>query len=116
MLTWTKENGTGGLKNFDIRKLPGEVYEAVCKLRDYEKSGMSPDMAERVKEILDFFGSEDKARQCMVKLQEYESTGLTHGQITELCILYVEKCREVERTMDMVMKGLKEILETLKRL
>lgn len=100
MLTWTKKDGTWGLKNFDVKKLPGEVYGAVCKLHDYEKSGMSPDMAERVKEILDYFGSEDEARRCMVKLQEYERIGLTPGQITEMDDLYAEKCREVARISD----------------
>lgn len=100
MLTWTKEDGTWGLNNFDIRKLPGEVYGAVCKLHDYEKSGLSPEMAARAKEILDFFGSEDEVWRCKVKLQEYEHTGLTPGQITEMDELFAEKCREVAQIRD----------------
>ncbi|MCM1468098.1 MAG: hypothetical protein NC086_08115 [Alistipes sp.] len=37
-LTWKKPDGTWGLNNMDIREVPGELYGAVCKLKDYEET------------------------------------------------------------------------------
>lgn len=42
-LTWKTENGTWGLKHYDIKEVPRELYGAICKLKDYEESGLSPD-------------------------------------------------------------------------
>lgn len=41
-LTFKNDNGTWGLKNYDIKKVPSELYGAICKLKDYEDSGFSP--------------------------------------------------------------------------
>lgn len=40
-LTFKNDNGTWGLKNYDIKKVPSELYGAICKLKDYEDSGFS---------------------------------------------------------------------------
>lgn len=49
-LTWSKSDGTWGLKNYDIQNVPRELYGAMCKLHDYEKTGLSPDEVEAMKE------------------------------------------------------------------
>lgn len=41
-LTWTNESGEWGLKDYDIRQAPKELTGALCKLRDYEMSGLDP--------------------------------------------------------------------------
>ena len=38
-LTWKKENGEWGLHGYDIKKVPTELYGALCKLKDYEEIG-----------------------------------------------------------------------------
>jgi len=47
-LTWEKENGEWGLNGYDIKQAPGELYGALCRLHEYEKSGLSPDQLEEV--------------------------------------------------------------------
>ncbi len=41
-LTFENENGTWGIKGYDIKKVPKELYGAMCKLRDYERIIESP--------------------------------------------------------------------------
>lgn len=44
MLTYSNPNGTWGLNNgYNIREAPVELWEALCRLHDYEKSGLSPE-------------------------------------------------------------------------
>ena len=58
-LTYSSQDGTWGLKGHDIKKLPSEFYGAMCKLHDYEKTGLSPEQiiemdelyAEKCKEV-----------------------------------------------------------------
>ncbi len=47
-LTWDKP-GEWGIKNYDIKKAPKEIYGALCKLRDYERTGLSPDELKDIK-------------------------------------------------------------------
>lgn len=49
-LTWSNPNGTWGLKNYDIKKVPGELQGALYKLHDYEKTDLSPNEVETMKE------------------------------------------------------------------
>lgn len=42
-LIWEKPNGEWGLNNFDIKQVPSELYGAICKLRDYERTGITPE-------------------------------------------------------------------------
>lgn len=49
-LTYEKGNGEWGLKGHDIKQVPGELYGFFCKLHVYEKSGMTPDEVEALKE------------------------------------------------------------------
>ncbi|MDE7436774.1 MAG: DUF551 domain-containing protein [Lachnospiraceae bacterium] len=60
-LTFCNEDGTWGLKNYDITKAPSELYGAICKLKDYEGTGLAPEQIleidklyrDRLKEIED---------------------------------------------------------------
>lgn len=89
-LTYEKENGEWGLTSYDIKKVPKGLYGALCKLHEYEKSGLGPD---EVIKVNDFAGSQ--AALYLGKYQEYERLGVTLGQIREMDRLYAEKCREV---------------------
>lgn len=45
-LTYKNQDGTWGLNNgYDIKKVPKELYGALCKLKDYEETGLEPDKA-----------------------------------------------------------------------
>ncbi|HCF82685.1 MAG TPA: hypothetical protein DER68_01570, partial [Ruminococcaceae bacterium] len=51
MLTKTKPDGTWNVigavgKEIPWKDVPTELYGAICKLRDYEKTGLSPDTIE----------------------------------------------------------------------
>ncbi len=48
-LTWKKENGEWGLHGYDIKKVPTELYGALCKLKDYEEIGTVRECSEAVK-------------------------------------------------------------------
>lgn len=48
-LTYKNPDGTWGLNNgYDIKKVPRELYGALCKLKDYEETGLDPDKAEEL--------------------------------------------------------------------
>lgn len=49
MLTKTNPDGTWSCQGVDFSEVRGNLYGALCKLRDYEKSGFKPDELERVK-------------------------------------------------------------------
>lgn len=49
MLTKTNPDGTWSCQGVDLSEVRGNLYGALCKLRDYEKSGFEPDDLERVK-------------------------------------------------------------------
>ena len=50
MLTKINPDGTWSCQGVDFKELKGNMYRALCKLRDYEKSGFEPDDLDRVKE------------------------------------------------------------------
>ena len=50
MLTKTNPDGTWSCPGVDFSEISGNLYGALCKLRDYEKSGFEPDDLERVKD------------------------------------------------------------------
>lgn len=41
-LTWKNPNGDWGIKGVELGRLDGVVYGALCKLLDYENTGLSP--------------------------------------------------------------------------
>ena len=43
MLTKRNPDGTWSCRGVDFSEVSGNVYRALCKLRDYEKSGFEPD-------------------------------------------------------------------------
>ena len=50
-LTFENENGTWGIKGYDVKKVPKELYGAMCKLRDYERIIESPQKLLEVDEL-----------------------------------------------------------------
>ena len=50
-LTWKKPDGTWGLANGDIKAVPREYYGHMCKLKDYEETGLEPGRIEEVNEL-----------------------------------------------------------------
>lgn len=50
-ITTEDSYGNWGLTNYDIRKVPSELYGALCKLRDYENTGLSPNEVTKLKEV-----------------------------------------------------------------
>ncbi|MCM1220450.1 MAG: hypothetical protein NC548_38790 [Lachnospiraceae bacterium] len=55
-LIWHGNNGTWGLKGLEREKLctlPGVVYGALCKLKDYEDICDSPDKVRRMADLLE---------------------------------------------------------------
>ena len=50
MLTKINPDGTWSCQEVDFKELKGNMYGALCKLRDYEKSGFEPGDLERITE------------------------------------------------------------------
>lgn len=50
-LTWKKPNGEWGLANGSLQDIPREYYGCMCKLKDYEETGLNPEQVERLKEM-----------------------------------------------------------------
>lgn len=68
-LTFKNDNGTWGLKNYDIKKVPSELYGAICKLKDYEESGFSP------KQLMDY----EEAGFSLEQLEESKWIDIGYG-------------------------------------
>lgn len=49
-LTWKNPDGTWGLKDGEIKNTPRELYGALCKLKDYEETGLMPDEVAELKD------------------------------------------------------------------
>lgn len=67
-LTWKNPDGTWGLKNMDIKEVPKELYLAVCKLMDYEETGLMP---EQIVEMDELYA--DKCREAAKLQKELEA-------------------------------------------
>ncbi|MDE5556858.1 MAG: hypothetical protein K2J32_04075 [Ruminococcus sp.] len=50
MFTKINPDGTWSCQGVDFKEVNRNLYGALCKLRDYEKSGFEPDDLDRVKE------------------------------------------------------------------
>lgn len=48
MLTWTDSDGSWGVQGVDLTKVDRTLYGALCKLRDYEKTGLEPGQVEQM--------------------------------------------------------------------
>lgn len=48
MLTWTESDGSWGVQGVDLTKVDRTLYGALCKLRDYEKTGLEPGQVEQM--------------------------------------------------------------------
>lgn len=72
-LTWKNPDGTWGLNNMDIREVPGELYGAVCKLKDYEETGLMP---EQLVEMDELYSEKCKeAAKLQKELEAYRAIG-----------------------------------------
>jgi len=47
-LTWKKKNGEWGLKGYDIKKVPRELYGYMCKLKDYEENELTEEKKQAI--------------------------------------------------------------------
>ena len=50
-LTIAKPNGEFDIKGYDIKKVPGELYGVVYKLKKYEDTGLEPEQIESMDEL-----------------------------------------------------------------
>lgn len=81
-LTYKNPDGTWGMNNgYDMHKVPSELYGALWKLHQYEETGLSPE-----------------------ELIEYKDLGLTLEKLKEIDKLYMEKCKEVNKLEEKLMK------------
>lgn len=48
--TYKEPNGTWGIKGISWEKIPHEMYGLLCKLKDYEETGLTPAQIEILKE------------------------------------------------------------------
>lgn len=49
-MTWKDPQGRWGIDGVDLSKLDGRVYGALCKLKDYEDTGLSPEDVKQLNE------------------------------------------------------------------
>lgn len=49
-LTFEKPDGTWGVAGVDLKNVSGNTYGALCKLRDYEQTGLTPGEVQRLQE------------------------------------------------------------------
>ena len=68
-LTYEKENGEWGLNGYDIKKVPKELYGAICKLHEYEDLGLTP---EELRQIDDMYAVRCKEISDLKKQIEQE--------------------------------------------
>lgn len=70
-LTWKKPDGTWGLVNGDIKAVPKEYYGYMCKLKDYEETGLDPNRIEEVNEL--YLEKCKEVNRLEAKLEEYQN-------------------------------------------
>ena len=88
-LTYEKD-GEWDLKGYDIKQVPGKLYGFMCKLYEYEKSGMTPDEVADMKET----AAERKWMPCSEKLPPEPGRGahiLDSDGLEQLIINHVLK-------------------------
>ena len=72
-LTFENENGTWGIKGYDIKNVPKELYGAMCKLRDYERIIESPQKLLEVDKLYS-----DKCKELAEEKKKWMNFILTH--------------------------------------
>ncbi len=91
-LTWKNPDGTWGLNNMDIKDVPKELYGAVCKLKDYEETGLMP---ERMVEMDELYT--EKCKEVAKLQKELERTNCI--KITELSQFITDVIFEEKETI-----------------
>lgn len=76
-ITYCNSDGTWGLRESDIKTVPGELYGAIFKLMQYERTGLSPEQIVEMDELY-----QEKCREVaeMRKLQEAAGMEEDHGE------------------------------------
>lgn len=83
-ITFKKESGEWGLNNYDINKVPSELYGALCKLRDYEETGATPVQVEDMKELITPMQPESEyddeciCPRCLKTIEDYDVTTIKY--------------------------------------
>lgn len=49
-ITWKTQDGRWGIENIPRDEIDHRLYGALCKLKSYEDTGLSPEEVERLKE------------------------------------------------------------------
>lgn len=96
-LTWKNPDGTWGLKNMDIQDVSRELYGAVCKLKDYEETGLMP---EQIVEMDELYLEKCKEVAKLQKELETLSAKMEGKELIEKMAEEIENCygRETELT------------------
>lgn len=51
-ITYQKPDGTWGINGINIKDVPRTLYGAMCKLKDYENTGLDPQEIEGLRETI----------------------------------------------------------------
>lgn len=80
-LTFKNQDGTWGIKGYDIKKVPTELYGAICKLMDYEETQLSPN---QIKEMDNMY--QDKCRE----VERYKKLSLSVEEMAKVIVILEE--------------------------
>lgn len=96
-LTWKNPDGTWGLKNMDIKDVQRELYGVVCKLKDYEETGLMP---EQIVEMDELYTEKCKEVAKLQKQMKSLSAMMEEKELIEEMAEEIENCygRETELT------------------
>lgn len=50
-ITWDEPSGVWGINGINVKDVPGPLYGAMSKLRDYEKTGLDPEDVSKVDKL-----------------------------------------------------------------
>ena len=81
--TYKEPSGAWGVHGEEFRNMSDTMYGAMCKLLDYEETGLSPDDVEHIQHQL-------KEVHTGMKIQDYEVFGIFNGY----CIAFNRKAPE----------------------
>lgn len=89
-LTFKNQDGTWGIKGYDIKKVPTELYGAICKLKDYEETQLSPDQIQE----MDYMYQE-KCRE----VERYKKLSLSAEEMAKVIVILEEfkKLKKAEK-------------------
>lgn len=116
MITYQKSNGEWGIHGYDLKRIPRELYKAICKLRAYESTGYQPDEIVSVMKNHSSNESEEtaapKSREIqrllsMKKIYETRQKGFHEAGRLNLADKYTEKIKEINNRISELQGGVK---------